>query len=181
MVLHFFPFRHTSLIVGTTHSHLKNAFRLLSQHPQHVTLYYFFLLQPSSFATTLSNVSSTGHSSSTFLFNLLLAAAVRGYIEMREKWDKRVFLISYYYKNSCIHTTIYILNAIAYFYLFISHIYTFSEKVQLFGKCIQLVQLFLCTVYTLHFQQLWKLNLIMYYLKVNAYCFYAIQRSAFFE
>ena len=145
MVLHFFPFRHTSLIVGTTHSHLKNAFRLLSQHPQHVTLYYFFLLQPSSFATTLSNVSSTGHSSSTFLFNLLLAAAVRGYIEMREKWDKRVFLISYYYKNSCIHTTIYILNAIAYFYFFISHIYTFSEKVQLFGKCIQLVQLFLCT------------------------------------
>ena len=56
-----------------------------------------------------------------------------------------MFLISYYYKNSCIHTTIYILlNAIAYFYFFISHIYTYCGKVQLFGKCIQLVQLFLC-------------------------------------
>ena len=84
---------------------------------------------------------------------------------MREKWDKRVFLISYYYKNSCIHTTIFILlNAIAYFYFFISHIYTYCGKVQLFGKCMYTISTTISMYYTLHFQQLWKLNPIMYYL-----------------
>ena len=66
MVLHFFPFRHQSHSRNYTFTSEKCIQTSLSQHPQHVTLYYFFLLQPSSFATTLSNVSSTGHSSSTF-------------------------------------------------------------------------------------------------------------------